>query len=370
MAFNMETENMTTEADQIGTPQSLAGAFLVPLKCIARDPDQPRRDWRTEWVYHPGADTYVREEASYERLEDLAESIRAVGVLQPLVVRPDAQRPGHFIVIAGHRRRRAAEMAGLSAVPVVVRDAPETELRILQLIENLQRQGLTPMDEARAFDELMTLRGLTATEVARELHVSAQHVLNRLRVLRDEVLREAVERRQISATVAHEIKKLAAEGAEALRRRVQAGERVQLVEVEAARAQLAAAGIMNPRRKRPPATAEDGDAATAGAKGRRAPGREVERAREEVLRLAPWQVAPTTPETRTGGQAAGHPNGATSRQDPRTTSTECITPEAFLDRLDYAALTGLLEHAIAHGWNCPGLLQFVQAQHRAGITPT
>ena len=135
-----------THKSSPGDARALEGALVVPLQFIERDPGQPRRDWRTDWVFDPKQDTYKRENVQYTRLEELAESIRTVGILQPLVVRRHPEKPGHYIVIAGNRRRRAAEMAGLHDIPVIVREAPEAELRVLQLIENVQRQDLTPME--------------------------------------------------------------------------------------------------------------------------------------------------------------------------------------------------------------------------------
>lgn len=360
--------------------RALSGALLLPLALIERDVDQPRRDWRTDWVYDHADDTYKRQSVQYARLEELAESIRAVGLLQPLVVRPHPDKPGHYLVIAGHRRRRAAEMVGLSEVPVVVRAAPEAELRALQLIENVQRQDLTPMDEARAYDELMALQGLTAAEVARLVHVSFQHVVTRLRVLHDDVLREAVEARQISASVAREITKLSVEAATELRRRVQAGEKLQMSAVVEARSRLAAAGIVNPRRKRPgpDATARD-EAASAGLAG----------ADESIWHLAPWRVAPPTAMTvpagarrrarRTAGPWPAVVAGTFSEPEPvragehevnrsplnrlEATPRNSAQVEVLvraLDQQSYRRVVEILDYGAGQGWSCAALLHLVR----------
>jgi ParB/RepB/Spo0J family partition protein len=212
-------------------PTPLPGAMLVPIDKVQRDPNQVRRDWRAD--------------DGYQRLDDLTKSIREFGILQPLVVREEEDR---YVVIAGGRRLVAAQRAGMTEIPVVVRnDDNLARVRVLQLVENLQRQALTPMDEARAFQELIDLEGMTPPQIALRAHVSEQHVRDRLRILRDQVLADAVERRQLTASVAREINKLPDGAANLLRRRVEAGERVRLSDVHKVRQQLEAAGIVNPR---------------------------------------------------------------------------------------------------------------------------
>jgi ParB/RepB/Spo0J family partition protein len=227
----------------------LAGAMEVPIEQIAADPLQPRRDWE----YDDGK----------QRLRELADSIAEFGLLQPLLVHEEGTLPDgrqRYLIIAGARRRAAAERAGLGMVPVVVRGAEQARIRVLQLIENLQRQNLSWLDEARAYQELIDTEGLTPPTLAAQLHISAQHVRDRLRVLADQVLADAVERRQISATAARDIKQLPDEEVMAFRNRVLAGERLQTNDVAAARARLAAAGVINPRRK----TGRDADQSSGG----------------------------------------------------------------------------------------------------------
>jgi ParB family transcriptional regulator, chromosome partitioning protein len=220
------------------TERRLPGALEVPIEQVVPDPCQPRQDWQ-----HSGGE---------ERLAELASSIREFGVLQPLLVREEGTIDDgrqRYAIIAGARRRAAAERAGLATLPVVVRGEETSRIRILQLIENLQRQDLSPLDEARAYQELIDVEGLTPPQLAERLHISAQHIRDRLRVLADQVLADAVQRRQISMTAARDIKQLPDEEFMVFRARVLAGERLQTNDVAAVRARLAAEGVIHPRRK-------------------------------------------------------------------------------------------------------------------------
>ncbi len=219
----------------------LAGALMVPLACVLPDPDQPRQNW----THGDGA----------QRLDELVASIEEFGVLQPLLVRRDesyTDATPRFRIIAGGRRCAAAARAGLATIPVIVSKEPAERVLVLQLIENLQRQDLAPMDEARAYEALMDLEKLSPPAMAERLHISAQKVRERLRLLADQVLADAVERRQISATAARDIARLPDEQVAQFRKRVADGEVLQSNDVALARAQLAAQGIVNPRRKGPP----------------------------------------------------------------------------------------------------------------------
>jgi ParB family chromosome partitioning protein len=124
-----------------------------------------------------------------ETLAELAESIRSQGLVQPLLVKPEAD--GTYSIIAGERRFRAAALAGLSEVPVVVRDvASDRELLELALVENLQRTDLNPVEEAEAFLTLQERFGLSQEEIAGRVGKSRPAVANALRLLRlpEEVL--------------------------------------------------------------------------------------------------------------------------------------------------------------------------------------
>ena len=115
------------------------------------------------------------------KLEDLAQSIRTTGVIQPLLVRPVG---GLFELVAGERRWRASQLAGLSRVPAIVRDIPDENLLELALIENIQRAELNPVEEANAYKRLIDSLGLTQEEVAKRVGRDRTFVTNYLRVLK------------------------------------------------------------------------------------------------------------------------------------------------------------------------------------------
>jgi len=115
------------------------------------------------------------------KLEELAQSIRTTGVIQPLLVRPVG---GLFELVAGERRWRASQLAGLSRVPAIVRDIPDENLLELALIENIQRAELNPVEEANAYKRLIDSLGLTQEEVAKRVGRDRTFVTNYLRVLK------------------------------------------------------------------------------------------------------------------------------------------------------------------------------------------
>ena len=140
-----------------------AKAVSLSITDIQPNRDQPRKQ------FDDGA------------LADLAASIAQHGVLQPLLVRPMSD--GSYQLVAGERRWRASRMAGLTEVPVVVRELTDVEAAQLALIENLQRQDLNPMEEAYGFQSLMEEYGLTQEETARAVNKSRPAVANALRLL-------------------------------------------------------------------------------------------------------------------------------------------------------------------------------------------
>jgi ParB family chromosome partitioning protein len=133
-------------------------------------------------------------------LDELTQSIRAQGILQPLLVRPHPSMPGRFQIVAGERRWRAAAAAGLHEVPTLVREMADTEAAAVALVENLQRQDLNPIDEAEGFNRLISQFGLTQEALGQAVGKSRSHVANTLRLLNlPRGVKEAVRKGEISA---------------------------------------------------------------------------------------------------------------------------------------------------------------------------
>lgn len=148
--------------DQASTPRR-AEQYL-PIDRLEPNPQQPRLDFKLD------------------ELESLADSIRQKGVIQPLIVR---RKPGRDVyeIVAGERRWRAAQLAQLHEVPVVVRDLDDTEVLEIAIIENIQREDLNAIEEALGFRQLMTRFGHTQEKLAEALSRSRSHVANLLRLL-------------------------------------------------------------------------------------------------------------------------------------------------------------------------------------------
>ncbi len=310
-------------ATQADGPRTLQGALLVPIEQVTPDPDQPRKD-------HGGAS-----------LAALADSLTEYGVLQPLLVREagllDDGRT-RYMIVAGGRRYAAALLAGLAHLPVVVRATEGAALRVTQLIENLQRQDLAPLEEARAFQELMDAEKIDAVALGKRLHVTGQHVRDRLLLLTDEVVADAVQREQITPTVARNLLRLPDESRAPLRARVAAGETLDVADIKEVRARDAAEGVVNPR-------------ATGGGRGAR-------------------QASRVTTPTLTD-QTPGAPHEDTSQQTrfAQTTDQAPTTPpetdapsalNAVVRALDAAAVDALLAYGEERAWSCAELARAVR----------
>ncbi len=147
------------------TPVAIPGRTLLmlPIEAIERNPNQPRKRF---------------EEA---KLEELASSIREHGIVEPILVRRDG---GRYRILAGERRWRAAQRAGLTEVPAVLREASEREAFELALVENLQRADLNAIEEAEAYEVLLEDHGLTQEKVAERVGKERSTVANALRLLK------------------------------------------------------------------------------------------------------------------------------------------------------------------------------------------
>jgi ParB family transcriptional regulator, chromosome partitioning protein len=143
--------------------------------------DQPMQRALSIDLIRPGEG--LRHDFADAELDELAESIRQQGILQPLLVRPFPGSPTAFQIIAGARRWRAAQRAQLHEVPVIVREVGDTEALEMALVENLQREDLSPLEEARAYKRLLASRGCTISEIAQVLGRSQSHISNMTRLL-------------------------------------------------------------------------------------------------------------------------------------------------------------------------------------------
>lgn len=145
-----------------GAGETNTGLLEVPANAIAPNPKQPRSRFDDE------------------ALAELAASIREVGILQPIVVRKTGQG---YEVVTGERRLRAAKLAGLAMVPVVLRDSDDSNLLREALIENIHREDLNPIELGEAFRQLLDELGLKQEELADRVGVSRSHIANTIRLL-------------------------------------------------------------------------------------------------------------------------------------------------------------------------------------------
>lgn len=161
-------------------PADLAqGLQHLPLSRIHPNPDQPRKDFPED------------------SLRELAQSIRQKGILQPILV--EEREDGSYLLIAGERRWRAAGMAGLAEVPVIVRQFSDQEKLEIALIENIQREDLSPIEEAKAYKGLLEASAMGQEELASRLGKNRSTLANALRLLKlPEDMQEALETREIS----------------------------------------------------------------------------------------------------------------------------------------------------------------------------
>jgi len=137
----------------------------LPIEKIEPNPDQPRRDF------------------SPEALQELAESIRAKGIIQPLIVRQNPRKTDSYEIVAGERRWRAAQLAQLHDVPVLIRNLDDTEVLEVAIIENIQRADLNAIEEALGYRQLMERFGHTQERLSEALGKSRSHIANLLRLL-------------------------------------------------------------------------------------------------------------------------------------------------------------------------------------------
>lgn len=162
------------------TDETTEGAVSVKISEIEPNRDQPRKEFDSE------------------ALSELADSISQHGVLQPLLLRP--LLTGGYRIVAGERRWRAARMAGLTEVPAIIREMSDAEEMLFALIENLQREDLTPLEEARGYRTLIEAQDFTQEEVSKAVGKSRPAITNALRLLNlPEDIQGMLERGEITA---------------------------------------------------------------------------------------------------------------------------------------------------------------------------
>ncbi len=175
------------------------GLLQLPIEAIERNPGQPRKRF------------------DEKKLEELALSIQEHGIVEPILVRKQGTR---YRILAGERRWRAAQRAGLKEVPALVREVSDTEAFEIALIENIQRADLNAIEEAEAYDLLVREHGLTQEEVSKRVGKERSTVANALRLLRlPEEVREAVRGGQLE--MGHARALLSLEGADKIRQAAQ-----------------------------------------------------------------------------------------------------------------------------------------------------
>ncbi|MDG4890425.1 ParB/RepB/Spo0J family partition protein [Mesorhizobium sp. WSM4887] len=147
-------------------PSAVAADGKVPIEFVSPNPKNPRRHFGDA------------------ELTDLAQSIREHGVVQPVVARPSPSQPGRYEIIAGERRWRAAQRAGLTEIALIVRDVNDRTALELAIIENVQRADLNPVEEAQGYQQLIDEHGYTQADLGQVIGKSRSHVANTLRLLK------------------------------------------------------------------------------------------------------------------------------------------------------------------------------------------
>jgi len=196
--------------------EDLEGAQLIDITRLAPNPFQPRKEF------------------DEDKLRELTLSIKQAGVLQPLLVRQAPDDEGRYQIAAGERRYRAGHLAGLLALPCIVRDLDDDAMETLALLENIQREDLNPIDEAEAYKRLMDRRSFSLRDMAAYIHKSHEHVAQRLRLL-DSPDIVAVVRAGLPPSVALSIDRCAEPDRGAFIARALNGDLPSLSEVRAAR---------------------------------------------------------------------------------------------------------------------------------------
>jgi ParB family transcriptional regulator, chromosome partitioning protein len=181
----MTETRRTDDRGHRGLGRGLSALIGDEASVSAHAPDNTGRNLRTLPVAFLRANPFQpRKHFDQKELDELASSIREKGLLQPILVRPVAGSPDTFEIVAGERRWRAAQIAHLHDVPVVVRELDDGEALEIAIIENVQRSDLNAVEEGAAYRELMSRFGYTQERLSAEIGKSRSHVANALRLIR------------------------------------------------------------------------------------------------------------------------------------------------------------------------------------------
>ncbi len=340
----------------------LTNALLVPLDQLAPDPGQPRRHF------------------DEEGLAELAESIRQDGVLQPLLVYEDGTLEDgriRYRILDGERRYRASGRVRTDVPVIVVAGRDVTDVRIQQLVANLQREELDPLEEALALRQLMQLADLSLQGVAERIGKPRAYVQRRTDLLFDPRLTEAVRRGEVNASVAIELKRLPDELRQQYLDRVKAGERLEVNQLREEK-RLARLVVFGERKTAPRSTGDTEAVrpvaseaslyriATDGTANETLfGGQQTETTEASLYRIA---TDDTTSEAHVNGQQAGAPAtiGSPSARGERVERSDDIRSADGGDGMRWAVRLAevLLQagDAAAHG----GLSEAIRAWRHAG----
>lgn len=184
---NMEIWRELGTATEETSVKALREAKLIDITRIKPYVDQPRKSF------------------DEQALDELTESIRERGLLQPIVVRPSGDA---FIIIAGHRRYRACQRVGMSEIPAIIREVTEQEALEQSLIENIQREDIKPVEEATCYRQLMDQHNYSIRDMAARVHKSVGYIHSRLKLIEYEDIAQSVQDQEIGIYEARELSKV------------------------------------------------------------------------------------------------------------------------------------------------------------------
>lgn len=301
-------------------------------------------------------------------LAELAADIAAHGVLLPLLVRPHPTMDGRYQIVAGERRWRAAQRAGLTQVPCIERALDNAEMERLALVENIQRADLNPVDEARAYQRLID-NGASRLGLSKLIHKHHEYIAQRLRLLDDPRIEKAVSDGALGATVGQEIMRVKDQARrDDFIRRIEKGEEITVRAVKDAHAQERDTAGTTSQAQHTTAPAPDAPLTATAAP----PVANYSQPAPDMHSTPPLHVSDRPGTTINAGQLKDSLDerqkgslspalaaAPTTPSAPRVASVDGLG--AALGALDVAAVTTLLHYGAAEGWSCAQLLTAIEA---------